>query len=130
MLRKIGVAANKIKKFGSLKLLGTLLQLCQVSVATGLDIASQREEVVERWDKDLRLEALRPLFALYDLRLAASHKLGEQEAEMVRSALEVYGIEEDDMKTGWGLAVDKVYDRLTQSLNELSVKLRLEGLVG
>ena len=36
--------------------------------------------------------------------------------EKVKSALNVYGIDPKNMSTGWGIAVDMVYDKLTENL--------------
>lgn len=119
MLREVGLSEDQVASFRSLKLLATLLQLCATSVETGLSLDEHRAEVASRWVDDARLDALQPLFALVDLRMAASHSLGTKEPEKVRTALKVYGLDENIMTAGWGLAVDQIYDRLTMSLNEL-----------
>lgn len=127
VLSQIGLDKGQLGEFRSFKLLATLLQICELSVETGLDIAEQRAELVARWDQTVRLDDLRSLFALVDLRNAAGHNLGTLEAEKVTAALEAYGIQEDSMSAGWGLAVDEVYDHLIGSLNNIATRLTLCG---
>lgn len=124
-LYQLGFESARISGFRSLKLLSTLLQLCAVSLETGLDIAGQRAEVVDRWDQKVRLDYLRPLFALVDLRNASGHDLGTRENEKIAEALEVFDLQEDSMNAGWGLALDRVYDRTTQTLDAIAASLRM-----
>lgn len=128
ILNQIGLDNTRLEGFRSIRLLATLLQLCEVSLETGLDIVEQRAEVVERWDQNVRLDDLRPLFALADLRNAAGHNLGTRGNEMITEALDVFHLQEDSMSAGWGLALDLIYDRMIDSLNEISARLRLCGL--
>ncbi len=128
ILTQIGLENSQLSGFRSLKLLATLLQLCEVSLETGLDIAGQRAEIVDRWDQNVQLEYLRPLFALVDLRNVAGHNLGTQEDEKIAAALEVFGLQEDSMSAGWGLALDRVYDRMIETLDEIAARLRFSGV--
>jgi len=128
MLKKIGLPPSEIKSLGSLKLLATLMQICRISLETGLSI--EHQEIANRWNKDIRLDYLQPLFALYDLRQASAHQLGKNESNKMKAALDVYEIDEKNMISGWGLAVDQVYDRLSESLGEITFmlnKCRLES---
>jgi hypothetical protein len=127
MLTQIGLDDSQLSGFRSLKLLATLLQLCEVSLDTGLDMVGQRTEIVDRWDQNVRLDYLRPLFALVDLRIVAGHNLGRQEDEKIAAALKVFGLQEDSMNAGWGLALDRVYDHLIETLTEIAGRLRLCG---
>lgn len=127
LLGQIGLPGDQTDEFRSLKLLATLVQLCEISAETGLDISDQCAAIVARWDRNVLLEELRPLFALVDLRNAAGHNLGSQEGEKVAAALKVFGVQEDSMNAGWGLALDRVYDHMTDSLNEVAARLRFCG---
>jgi hypothetical protein len=77
------------------------------------------EELAHRkhWDKDARLDFYRPLFALNGLRLADAHGLSIG-ATARASNLKVFDIEPDKFKTGWGLALDRVYDQIANSLQD------------
>lgn len=120
LMNSIGISDEETKDMKSLKLMSTVLQLCSIANETGLDITKQKDEVCKRWNKDIRLNELTPLFALFDLRTAASHELGSDEARKVRSAIECFDLHEDDMKEGWGNALDKIYDSIATNITNLS----------
>jgi hypothetical protein len=65
------------------------------------------------------------IFALQILRVNGAHNLsGKKKVEYLK-ALRAFGINEKDCVSGWGLAVDRVYDTLIRSfkaLNELIIK--------
>lgn len=121
LLQKIGMKDEQIKSLRSFKLFATFMQLCSIALESGLDLVRQHEEIVERWNPEIRLEELKFLFALADLRNAAAHSSSE---EKVQAALEVYGIDAGSMTIGWGTAVDQVYDKLTENLVKISEMLQ------
>ena len=123
LLIEIGLPENEVAEFRSLKLFACLMQLCEISLESGLDIHEHRVEVVSRWNKDMCLDELKPLFALVDLRNSAGHSQSSNGTERVRNALGVYNIDENQMNTGWGIAVDQIYDHLTACLCELASTL-------
>lgn len=124
MLIQIGLKNEQIENLRSMKLLATLLQICEISHEAGLSITKQKKEIVSRWDPDVRLEELRPLFALIDLRNAAGHNLGSEEAEKIRMALKVFELDESCFSSGWGLALDRVYDVLNDTIEKMTEKVR------
>ena len=113
LLLKMGMDKEKIKDFKSFKLFATVMQLCNIALEAGLDLIEDHEEIVLRWNPDIRLDELKPLFALADLRISAAHNSSE---EKIKAALEVYGIDPDSMSTRWGNAADQVYDKLTVNI--------------
>ncbi len=120
LIDKVGLNSKETKDYRSLKLLASTLQLCQISHETGLDIAEQGDAIAERWDKELLIEELRPLFSLVDLRNTAGHKTSADTAKKVQAALEVFEIQEQEMVAGWGRAIDQVYDRMVDCLYSIS----------
>ena len=124
-LQKMGVDNEKIKSFRSFKLFATFMQLCSIALESGLDLVTQHEEIIERWNPKIRLEELKFLFALADLRNAASHISSETK---VQAALDVYEINTDSMNAGWGPAVDQVYDKLTENLVKIGEILHQCGI--
>ena len=70
------------------------------------------------WDKDHRLPILAPLFALLTLRHLHGHVQGEDRQRKLNGALGVFTLDATAMRTGWGLALDKVYDEIAASLHE------------
>ncbi len=124
LLIKLGMDSEKIKSIGgSFKLFATLMQLCSIALESGLDLVKHNKEIVSRWNPDIRLDELKPLFALADLRISAAHNSSEGK---IKAALEVYGIDPDSMSSGWGIAVDQVYDRLAENLLKI-VEMLQEG---
>ncbi|HMJ87479.1 MAG TPA: hypothetical protein VK504_30085 [Vicinamibacterales bacterium] len=59
---------------------------------------------------------MKTLFALNDLRQLADHVIRTGAKEKFVRAIEAFGIDETEMKTGWGLALDRVYDRTADAL--------------
>ena len=68
---------------------------------------------------------LRPLFALNELRGLSAHAAGRRQQQKLKKAIEVFGIEHSRMASGWGQAVDALYDTLTRALAEATRVIRL-----
>ncbi len=120
LLCKVGLPEDKLRDFRSIKLFACLMSCCQISKKTGLGICSS--EISIRWDKDAQLEALDPWFALVCLRNTSDHLRNDE--RKIRAALDTLGIQQNSTKAGWGLALDKVYDKLTDSITELTTMLK------
>jgi hypothetical protein len=119
ILIKLGVQKDSIKGFASVKLLATLCQLAKRAGDQGLDLISDSTQLVSAWDINLKLKALDPLFALIVLRTADAHKTSSSTPTDVSKALQVFGIDEAQCQSGWGLALDKIYDELTSALTSI-----------
>jgi hypothetical protein len=68
---------------------------------------------------------LHSLFAVQVLRVSGAHNLSKGKSAEYLAALQVFGITEKQCAGGWGLATDKIYDRLIadiKALNELIIK--------
>lgn len=121
---KIGVPAKKLSGFGSLKLLAVLCQLCETANSEGLDISSDSVQVVEAWNSDSRLQPFVSIFALNMLRDLASHaSSGARDRELAKQA-ELVGIDVSDTRSGWGLAIDRLFDHLIDDLNKIATILK------
>lgn len=68
----------------------------------------------------MQIEAFDPLFALNGLRNLRSHPQGSNPEEKMRRALKAFGLSMADMKKGWGLGLDHVYDVLKDSFLQVS----------
>lgn len=112
-LLEFGMKKEEIKCFKSLRLLATIMQLCSIALESGLDLVGDRKVIIARWDRNVKLEELEVLFALVSLRNLEAHILSE---EKVEASLKIYEIDSDNMSAGWGIAVDLVYDKLTENL--------------
>lgn len=115
---------NEVDSYKQMKLLTTVLQCCHVAADAGLDVVEDTGEISRRWTKDLRLGSVTPFFALIDLRNAAGHDLGGDEERKVGEALKVYGVQVNDTTVGYGIALDKVYDLISESLTDIARLVR------
>jgi len=80
---------------------------------------------VKKWDKDTRLDFYNPLFALNGLRMADAHassSVGDPKAQ--EPNLKAFGIDPDQFKNGWGMALDRVYDVVAKSLRDVTSLLQ------
>ena len=104
-------------EIGALRLLGTLCQFADLAQEQGLELMSDFLTLRPLWDKDRRLPILAPLFALLALRNLHGHVQGGDRQKKLREALGTFTLDATAMKTGWGLALDKVYDEIAASLH-------------
>ncbi len=111
---------KEVASYKQMKLLATVLQCCHVAGDAGLDVVEDTGEISRRWTKDLRLDSVTPFFALIDLRNAAGHDLGGDEERKVVEALQVFGVQVNDTTVGYGIALDKVYDLICESLADMA----------
>lgn len=51
-LHKAGMDIKEIKDFRSLKLLATIMQLCSIALDSGLNLITQHENIIMRWNKE------------------------------------------------------------------------------
>lgn len=116
ILEKLGMEKKNYNQFGSLRLLGTICQLAHIATENGDDLIKDSEQVVSNWDKNVVLLALTPIFKINTLRVIDSHKHSRDSQIRLQEAFDVFEIDPNAMKQGWGYALDLVYDKLAQSL--------------
>ena len=119
LVDRVGVPVARTKDLRSLKLLDLLVQLFRVSNETGLELIRDREDVVRRWSEISQQPSLRILFALNDLRTIASHHGGRDVERRVDAALEELGLSRAACASGWGQAVDSLYDHVAAELESI-----------
>lgn len=120
ILIRLGIDKEKIETLRSLRLLATLCQLASIAAQNGFGLVSDCAQISARWDGALIFEDFKPLFALCDLRIADAHPARAK----VSGALDVFGIDERNHKSGWGTALDTVYDRTLTSLTGIEALIR------
>jgi hypothetical protein len=123
LLRRLGIPKNQIKEEG-LKLSAFLCQLAMFARIEHWNLIGDTEEIVKKWNKGVRLDFYEPIFALNGLRLADAHALSVGDPTSQASNLSVFGIDLDKFKTGWGLALDRVYDEIAKSLQDATALLQ------
>jgi len=116
ILIQLGMERTAIGGLKSLRLLGTLCQLAKIAQVGGFDLMNDTGNILPRWDEEKKLTELSPIFALNSLRTLAGHRRGKEYQEKLDRTLEVFGIDKEYTKKGWGEALDKVYDKLIESL--------------
>src|SRR5207248_899195 len=121
----IGIDAAAIKDFGSLKLLATLAQLASIAAETGLHFRDAAAEIAVRWSKDVKLDLLRPLFALNDLRQLGSHTPPSDFDVRLKNDLATFGVDVATITGGWGRGLDRIYDGVAESLDGIAALLRV-----
>lgn len=120
ILTTLGVPAKEMEGFRGLKLLDLLVRLAQVARATGYRLPSQAEAVRE----ELKAAGTNPerplenLFALYDLRIIASHKMGDV-PRVLEERLARFGVEPGEYGSGFGRVLDRIYDVLGRELESI-----------
>jgi hypothetical protein len=129
LLRTLGIPKDTIKVEG-LKLSAFLCQLATIAKKEHWNLIDDAEEIVKNWDKDARLDFYKPIFALNGLRLADAHALSVGDPTAQASNLKVFDIEPDKFITGWGLALDRVYDEIAKSLQDATTLLHSVQLSG
>lgn len=118
------ISEEETEKLRPVKLLHIITQLAEISCESGLSILHNTQDIASRHDINSRLSIFESIFALIDLRNYKSHNPHKDSETKKKAALVVYEITENSMKTGWGLALDKVYDRLTKNMHEIAQILR------
>jgi len=110
----------KIDKYASIRLFATLFQLIEISINSGLSIKNNINAINDRFDNDYFNDNLSYLFALNDIRLLESHSSGSKLTQQYYKSLLVFDIIRDENKgIGWGLSVDKLYDKLIEALKSM-----------
>ncbi len=120
LVLKIGVPREKIQGFAALKLLGTLLQLSALARENGYDFWKDASIVVGSWDTNKLLPEMNRLFALNGLRVLAAHVPGSEKDKRLAELTKSFGIDLGDNVTGWGLAIDALYDGIAADMEAIA----------
>ena len=120
MTIKLGVPKDKIKDFGSLKLLATLCQLAKIATTQGHSLSDDADAVSPHWNPTDELAELSSFFALNGLRVNQSHTPSRERDNKITDAAKVFGVDIASTATGWGDAIDALYDRLEEDLLKIS----------
>lgn len=115
---KLGIQKEYIKDLEGLKLLGTISQLAVIGVGDGLNLISDHRQISDKWNSKTILPDLQPLFALFGLRVMDAHNSSAIPKD-ISKYLEVFGMDKAQCHSGWGLALDRLYDIVTSSLSNI-----------
>jgi hypothetical protein len=118
ILRKAGIPAKDMERFGSAKLLQAVLNLIERLDAAGHGVAAfASAEMPADWN--VRNPGLAPLFLNNDLRIADAHELDDT----IRP-LRAMGFDTANVGQGYGRALDFVFDAIIQAFEKLNRPLR------
>lgn len=120
----IGVPSKGIEDLQTLGLLGVLAVIGDLAHESGLTISDASAELASRWNRELRNPAVKVLFAGRALRDLASHATEKSAQVRIDQNLRDVGIDPDAHKTGWGAAVDQLYEGTTAALASIAQLLR------
>lgn len=116
----LGVPKDQIKDFGSLKLLACICQLASIAKEQGHRLPEDADAVVPQWNPMTELQALRMVFALNGLRVSQAHTPSSKRETKIATAAAIFGIDVSAMTSGWGYAIDALYDRLCEDLEAIA----------
>jgi hypothetical protein len=116
----LGVPKDKLKDLGALKLLACICQLAAIANAAGYSLVEEAESVIAGWNAHEELPEFRSLFALNGLRVCQAHTPGNEREAKIGAAAERLGVDIAAMATGWGYAIDAMYDRVAYDLASIA----------
>lgn len=117
LLVGLGIPAENIVEFRSLKLLNILVEMARVCDATGLDCRTQAVEIFARCAESTPTGPIAKLLALNVLRQLADHRSGDDFRARLGKALAIFNIDPASATAGYGLLLDEVYDGVIETLN-------------
>jgi hypothetical protein len=129
LLRKLGISKSEVDQHQSLKLSAFLCQFATIARDEHWTLISDSALIAARWDKNVLLDYYKPLFALNVLRQADAHTSSSMDPRNQLTSVTVFGIDSDRYKSGWGTALDIVYDRLAESLRRAADLLQSVDLI-
>ena len=124
--RQLGVPKDQIKDFGALKLLASICQLARIAQTQGHTLSDDAVAVVKQWNPAEELPELVSMFALNGLHVRQAHTPGNEREAKIASCAKRFGIDVTATASGWGYAIDTLYDRLAVDMSDLA-KLIEEG---
>ncbi len=123
-LLAVGVPSDDIKELRSLKLLDHLARLAELANQSGLLLREDGAILHGRLADEPVPSLLAPLFALTALRQLADHRAVAGERAKWGDALKPFGLDASSYtSSGWGMALDAVYDRVADTLEAVAATL-------
>lgn len=119
-LHAMAVSREDIKELGSIKLLNILVQKAIVSTNSGLDYFIDASEIEKRRNENSIKARIDELENLKALRNFKTHRDNRKK----NNALKEFGICLPKMVSGWGPALDTIYDKTSAKISEITIILR------
>jgi hypothetical protein len=120
MVLQLGVEKKSVEDYGALKLLSCLCQLRSLAADHGHSLPEDAVAVVALWNAQIKITHLERIFALNVLRINTSHAPSARCDKKISEAAAKFGIDVAAQSSGWGYAIDVLYDGLSEDLNALA----------
>ncbi len=122
MVLAYGVPEDDIEKFRSLKLLGMIVKMHGVADETGLSLPQNGVEIYNRFKEDSAQprDGVPLLAALNDMRQLSGHRRGDDYQRKLTKALRLFRIDPVECLSGYGKALDEIYDKLNEELSAIA----------
>jgi hypothetical protein len=117
----LGAPGEEIQEFRSLRLLQHIAKLGMLADGTGLSLTNGG--ILHARILEVTEDPVAGLHGLNELRQLADHKAGSSRNQRLDSALALLGIDQKAYIGQLGLALDKVYDRVAETLEDASAIL-------
>ncbi|WP_027470131.1 hypothetical protein [Saccharicrinis fermentans] len=121
-----GIDLNKFKRnpdevIRSIKLLNIILNYIRISEETGLNLNQDSAEINNRLLENelVEIELIKHLNAINNLRQLDSHKGGTKSDEKLTKALNIFGLEKNQVHDNYLDACETIYDKIELELREL-----------
>jgi hypothetical protein len=124
LLKQLGIDTAEIADFGRVRLLDGIFQFCIIARTQGFDTRSETLEISKHWKPTERVPQLRRLHALHALRVADAHLMNNSATRKFAEALTAFNIDSKETQSGWGSALDSVYDGISSMFQDTAEFLR------
>jgi hypothetical protein len=94
-----------------------------MAIKSGLDPVRQADEIASRPESIQLQTPSNILFILNNLRVVESHRADKSRTEKIDLALGVLRIDRRALASGWGIAIDSLYDALGESMEQSALIL-------
>jgi hypothetical protein len=120
LVEAVSIPEDDIKDYRSLKLLDLFIALTELKEESGLRLETPSQELYRRLKLSPPRRPAEKLFALNDLRQLADHRAPSTYKKKFRSALKAFAIDPVSVGTGYGLALDRIYDSVIETIERFS----------
>lgn len=120
-MERFGIPKGDLSGKGSIALVGHLLQIIDIVIQNDYNFSSDMDIILSIWNKDEKLSFWKPVFLVNKIRVHDSHcNSGDKSLNNMIRDLE---IDPDFLKSKSGLALDKIYEMLTNAFQIASSRV-------
>jgi len=117
-LIEYGVDKEEMANFRSMKLLSVLFSLIQIAEDRGFTFNTDQTLILSELDFKALSDKPKALIVLNSFRQLSAHAQGSSSDKKLDDAMKYFSISKASTASGWGLAFDKVIDKLVNKLYE------------